>query len=131
MREIKFRGKEENSGEWVYGFYEQGSFVNIVTGKDTVRHIIQSDFLYDIAPDTLGQFSGLHDKNGKEIFEGDVVQWSKDNRKYVVKFRSGMFYASVEELNERIHGGFPLFVLCDEDQPCAIVGNIYDNPNIE
>ena len=79
----------------------------------------------EIDPDSVGEFTGLQDKDGRDIYEGDIVQWSKDGRKYVVTFRSGMFYASVEKFNPGIHGGFPLWVLCEQEQPCVIVGNMY------
>jgi hypothetical protein len=64
MREIKFRGNDINIGEWVYGFYTQGGWIDPNTGKETVRHIIHADFLHDVVPDTIGQFTGLCDKNG-------------------------------------------------------------------
>lgn len=56
------------------------------------------------------------------------MRWDDDNSIYVVTFESGMFYASVEECNEGMLGGFPLHVLTeDEDVKCEKVGNIFDN----
>lgn len=58
MREIKFRGKDINTGEWVYGFYTQGSFIDPNTGKETIRHIIDNGMLHDVVPETIGQYTG-------------------------------------------------------------------------
>lgn len=79
---------------------------------------------------TVGQLTGLKDKQGRDIYEGDIVRWDKDGKLYVVEFRSGMSYASVEPCNRHVYGGFPLWCLCVEEQHCAIVGNIYDNPEL-
>ena len=82
---------------------------------------------YEVVPESVGMWTGLKDKNGKDVYEGDIVRWDKDNRLYVVVFRNGMFYASVEECNPHIYGGFTLWCLCEEEQHCAIVGNVFNN----
>lgn len=86
---------------------------------------------YEVDPKTIGQFSGLSDSNGNNIFEGDIVK--SNGKSYLVIFWCGMFYASVEDCNEHIYGGFPLHALtttADNDRLCEIVGNRYDNPNL-
>lgn len=128
MRKIKFRGKSIDGKEWLYG--------DLVSSADKKRFaiLVNNKESYDeceVAPETVGQFSGLYDCNGKEIYEGDIVEWEKDGLMYVVKFWDGMFYASVEECNDGIFGGFPLHALTvHEDGKCKIVGNIYDNTEL-
>ena len=135
MRTIKFKAKSEQ-GEWIIGHYvgkpskDEVCILPFQNVNYDIGHINDSECYYCIA-DTIGQFSGLYDCQGKEIYEGDIVKWIKDNRMYVVKFWSGMFYASVKECNEGILGGFPLHRLTlSRDGECVIVGNIHDNPEL-
>lgn len=100
---------------------------------DNKAYIICEGQTYEINEDTIGQFSGLYDRKGNMIYEGDILKWAKDKRLYVVKFMDGMFYASVEECNEEIYGGFPLHVLASHKEKgyeCEIVGNIHENKEL-
>lgn len=135
MRLVKFRGKPIQmtlpSGEELLGDFVVG---NLITHKDGVCRIlvpIDGGFEnYKVSPSTVSQFTSLYDVSGKEIYEGDILKWGK-GRLYVVKFLDGMFYASVEECNDGILGGFPLHRLTEyEDVKCEIVGNIFDNPEL-
>ena len=92
MREILFRGKRCDNGEWVFGNFVRGcieDFAYIVEfgNKELCRNYVE------VIPETVGQFIGLTDKNGKKIFEGDIVHCvSKfDSADMVVIFECGQF----------------------------------------
>ena len=131
MRTIKFRGKTHGNGKWYYGSLVYSNEINAAIYFQIGRGLVKRmDWVY-VIPKTIGQFTGLYDCNGNKIYEGDIVEWEKDGLMYVVKFWSGMFYASVKECNDGIFGGFPLHALTKhDDRKCKIAGNIHDNPEL-
>lgn len=134
LREIKFGGKSIYNVEWLYGSLikiEEDRYAIIPDLNDI--EIGNSIGIYEVDPITIGQFTGLRDKNRIEIYEGDIIRWRRDGKLYLVKFYAGMFYASVEELNKGVYGGFPLHVLTVDEEDgykCEVCGNIYDNPEL-
>ena len=131
MREYLFRGKSINNGEWVSGFYWS------LTRDDIAAvHVIRTNRLTDtheiVDPETVGQYTGLTDMNGRKIFEGDVVTIPGSKKQGLPA------YVAWSEGNARfeIHriGYNPLFfdLLYSADRgwyaSCEVVGNIYDNP---
>ena len=140
MREIKFRGRKPN-GEWVYGYY---------VGKDTIIPFGEVNFdlgfidtspCYEVIPDTIGQFTGLHDKNGKEIYDGDILR-DFEYPFYNAQADAYNYYAIVDwdadeaqfyAYNDLARGAQVRGVSCGVGvdmgylREMEVIGNIYDN----
>lgn len=135
MRTIKFRGKCCHSDAWVFGDLE----VNRLDER-TLIHTYYDDKRYhcqcDVRADTVGQFTGLYDKNGEEIYEGDVVKFANP------KYGDELFRIGYEDSHI---GAFCLCEAGEEDtsrfvaifgrfdyEPfyCEVIGNIHDNPEL-
>ena len=143
-REILFRGKRANNGEWVEGYY---SPVNIpITGN--MGHFINVGGYraVEIDPDTVGQFTGLTDKNGAKIFEGDIIKWHDNTELSISGQIAEICYGKYIDADSHFDDVYLLgfyFKLFDKDKTCAtiswldeykndfdIIGNIYDNPEL-
>ena len=118
MREIIFRGKRTDNGEWIEGCYYKYSYV---MGEG---HFI-NNAEYDIAvvPETVCQYTGVTDKNETKIFEGDIVKVRLQNGylNFRVLFYYGMF--RLNSLDDR-------FYIPIEPYEMEVIGNIYDNPEL-
>lgn len=131
-REIKFRGKNKDIG-WVFGQLAYG-----LNGETYIIEEVELDNSYGLEetilypvmwhrvdPETIGQFTGLHDKNGKEIYEGDVlksIQWSDI---YLVKYTGTAFY-----LYRKGNNGFNKITTWNNAEKSEVIGNITDNPEL-
>lgn len=137
MREILFRGKRKDNGEWLEGYL----FHDVDSGETEIQFMqYETDDYgvecwrngYEVDPETVGQFTGMTDKNGTRIFEGDIIRlggddlphWYKEGETVVVK------------CDNRYTGYQPL---CDYDSDCGtfvesteceVIGNIHDNPEL-
>ena len=138
MREILFRGKQEE-GRWVEGVYFKHDTVKVCFSSDDPkpRHLIIQDgfcdwgfeppiHCVDVDPATVGQFTGLTDKNGKRIFEGDIIPvWEQgEEYPYKVVYCGDCFMLSMLDSEQ---GSYPLSVKCNASE---VIGNIHDNPEL-
>lgn len=143
MREILFRGQTRRKGEkvrmdgtpvesnWVYGGVLQG------TGDHSIIYQTEPDIDKKVVyTDTLGQYTGLTDKNGTKIFEGDIVKFRHDSefdkkvyyRNYAVEFINTYVTYGLRLRNKSIHFPFKKATALQHD--AKVIGNIYDNPEL-
>lgn len=129
MRTIKFRGKDKRSGEWFYGnLYDKDN-----RGRTHICTTQRGSF--DVIPETVGQFTGLYDKEKNEIYEGDILVWGENGCKsqpMVVIFKHGSFgYTYIEDWFHSFAGNTNFtFNPLNTDVRFEIVGNIHDNPEL-
>ena len=148
MREIRFRGKRVDNGEWVEGYY-------IAAHYHWHKHGIHKDWIvsaacanggwftiygrYPVTADTVGQYTGLTDKNGKKIFEGDIVEYMDGGYKVNGVVRFGLYGSAGDTFSG--HQGFYLDWADDgllrKDigfwaimRPLLVIGNIHDPPEL-
>lgn len=121
MREILFRGKRVDNGEII----ESDSILQI-SGKNPLLWFA-SDGWIEVIPDTVGQFTGLTDKNGKKIFEGDIVRFSHDA--YDEDFIGEVIFDEYESCFTLKYGdGWVVFSYIGECY--EVIGNIHDNTEL-
>ncbi|WP_195531838.1 YopX family protein [Bacteroides finegoldii] len=129
-REIKFRGKSADNGEWIIGDliqYESGEMA--IFSKKLSQYGYEATEILNrskVLPETIGQFTGLLDKNGKEIYEGDMLLMGEDEGVRIynkVGIKDGCF-GYIGETNGEI------LPFCHYNVTEEIAGNIYDHPEL-
>ena len=123
MREIKFRGKRLTDGKWIYGDFFRNRGLAFIASDGIVENPLASWHDYNVAPDTVGQFTGLHDCDGNEIYEGDIVRNESAGFCGVVQYRDATFIIFLGEMNGAL-------LICLQTGSLEIIGNIHDNPEL-
>lgn len=134
MREILFRGRRLDNGEWVYGY------VFTLFDRPVIKFGESDKELVGVIPETVGEFTGLTDTAGNKIFEGDIV-------KITDEIVNGTYYARVEfgNPNAQYNWGFQLVPMCktpfavdilhwvemeESGAFIEVIGNVYDNAEL-
>ncbi len=131
MRKIKFRGKRLD-GRWIYGDLWHRPYA-----KDCVTIV---SFMEDtgttggleVIPETVGQYTGLKDKNGKEIYEGDIITTDLERPYLIVEYRNGAFMLNC---NDGLEDYYDIFFGTSEEPTEVykygeVIGNIYETPEL-
>lgn len=139
MRKFKFRGRRIDNNEWIYGYLYRLQLTNgeacIILTQDSnhLDNSLEPKYhlaftlwvdLFIVDPATVGQFTGLYGKNGKEIYEGDILK-AGDMELLEVRFVRGVFaFLWNGNLDDEFPTGSPTHEWAD------VIGNIHDNPDL-
>ena len=120
MREILFRGKTLYEGEWITGYLSKEPADSNYYIQPVGKNICDV-----VNPETVGQYTGLLDKNGNKIFEGDILE--SDSERFVVDWDDEFSGFYLTDVNPR-HQGVAMFANVADDG--YIIGNVHDNPEM-
>jgi uncharacterized phage protein (TIGR01671 family) len=128
MRAIKFRGKALPQNKWLYGDLLTSDDYKVAVIRDHNSCVEQR-----VGTDTVGQFTGLLDCNGKEIYEGDILSLSKAKKQvFEVYYNEHLCSFCLREYTRTavFQGSCPLGEMLQLSKPVVIIGNVFDNPEL-
>lgn len=129
MRKILFRGKRIDNGEWVEGHYGEymlmsGESISVISIPK--KEAICGSICYDVEASTVGQYTGLTDKNGNKIFEGDIIR----QKGFVNNYYTSVWYASGRFLVNDYETLLPADLGGISRYKIEVIGNLHDNPEL-
>ncbi len=138
MRVILFRGKRRDNGKWWYGSYlflhtKPMDWTGMRVGKAEDVHFIidETDLNYAVDPATIGQYTGLSDKNGTQIFEGDILQTGTIKGNVVWSEKRSEYYLLWKDYGKRCDVlKSPNLASFTIGRDVEVIGNIHDNPEL-
>lgn len=121
MREILFRGKRVDNGEWIYGY------VFTLFDRPVIKFGESDKELVGVIPETVGEFTGLTDKDGNKIFEGDILKF--EHWAYDETF-TGIVEYQICELGFVLDDGKDIELIAYAGDCYEVIGNKWDNPEL-
>ena len=132
MREIIFRGKRIDNGEWVYGSLFVGFQKCYICPEAIAMYNFDGALclggFVEVSPESVGQYTGLKDKHGKKIFEGDILLL--DDIKGIVNYGTGCFCVKLPSPDYLYRNNPAIDMVLNEYPGLEIIGNIHDNPEL-
>ncbi len=122
MREILFRGKDVITDDWIYGVPVSNGYITCIFKlTDGVSEMTG----FQVKTETVGQYTGLCDRNGKKIFEGDIIEYEEQYgiARYSVAYRNKSACFCVKSCNDIIMGDFTFY----DSKKCKVIGNVHSN----
>jgi hypothetical protein len=146
MREIKFRGQRLHNEEWVYGYYNK-ALTPAKYGDILTQHRINLTGIenYFVIPETVGQYTGLKDKKGVEIYEGDILRFPAENEWEKTNYSCFEVFFHDGDANSDYNIGYSMNRMHNHGSVCGghtpsfkpktvskmiIIGNIHSNPEL-
>jgi len=138
----QYRAKRKDNGEWVHGWYAKIEDTHVIIDLNSEwAHEGRGDFIgdfFEVRPETVGQSTGLKDRNGLEIFEGDVVNWEYDElydggeKLRTRKYEQNEVFWSREfaRFGLRQVGELGMWDFWCEDARFEVIGNVHSNPEL-
>lgn len=124
-REIKFRGKRIGTGEWVYGYYYSECGNTYIIENRQKEDMAKRNIPFRVKADTIGQYTGLKDRNGRDVWEGDLLRTPEGDIMVVEWVEGGLITRCLIPANEGYintnRSAYPV---------CLKIGNLWDSPEL-